>query len=186
MSGVARHFIAFSRCRGVDASFEAEWSWESPSRVHGEILIEPGAESAIAVSPVDSNRVIAGFNTDFPRQRMVYSTDGGATWSFAVDLPSSCCDPTVGWSTDGLVAYTATLKNCSFSGCGVAAYRSTDGGQTWTNEVSLTTSGSDKEYLHVDQAPSSPYKDYVYLTWTAMTCLSPSPCTPPWPVNRLC
>jgi hypothetical protein len=132
--------------------------------VNGEVVIDAGAESAIAVNPVNPNQVIAGFNTDFPRQRMVYSTDGGSTWNFAADLPSSCCDPTVGWSSDGAIAYTAALRNCFF-GCEVAAYRSTDGGQTWTNQVLITTGGSDKEYLHVDAHPSSPYLDNVYVTW---------------------
>lgn len=133
--------------------------------VNGEIVIDAGAESAISANPAVPNQVIAGFNTDYPRQRMVYSTDGGATWQFSTDLASSCCDPTVGWSADGSVAYTATLRNCSFGGCSVTAYRSTDGGQTWTNQVIVTSSGSDKEYLHVDTHPTSPYKDSVYLTW---------------------
>lgn len=130
-----------------------------------EIRIDEGAESAVAINLMDPSTVIAGFNTAFPHQRMVYSTDGGITWLFSTDLASSCCDPTVGWSSDGSVAYTASLLNCGFSGCGVAAYKSTDGGQTWAKIQDLTTGGCDKEFLQVDTYPTSPYKDSVYLTW---------------------
>ncbi len=151
----------------VDGRIQTSPRSENEDRANwgAEIKIDAGAESAIAINPGDPSKVIAGFNTSTPHQRMVYSTDGGITWLFSTDLASSCCDPTVGWSSDGSVAYTASLLNCGFSGCGVAAYRSTDGGQTWSKIQDLTTGGSDKEFLHVDTYPTSPYKDSVYLTW---------------------
>ncbi len=132
--------------------------------VEGEFVVGQGAETALAVHPSDDSRVIAGYNHDAGGQRMVYSTDGGESWVSAGTLPASCCDPTVAWSSDGSIAYTATLKSCSFS-CGVSAYRSTDGGQTWGGEAVLTSTGSDKEFIHVDTHPTSPYRDNVYLTW---------------------
>ena len=74
------------------------------------------------------------------------------------------------WKSDGTIAHTATLGNCGNSGCAIWYYRSNDGGKTWNGLESvtpgdprreLTTSGSDKEFLHVDQYASSPHRDNV-------------------------
>lgn len=131
------------------------------------------AESAIAMHPTNPELVIAGSNGPNFGQDMHYSSDGGVTWTHAPNLPlgNTCCDPTVAWSSDGSKAYAASLgANPSDP---VYVYRSADNGQTWTD---LSTeagadprreigSSTDKEYLHVDTHPSSPYKDHVYLTW---------------------
>jgi hypothetical protein len=131
------------------------------ARVSGPL--NGGAESAIAIKPTDVNRVIAGSNGPNAGQTMWFSSNGGTTWNLAGALAGAniCCDPTVAWSTNGTVAYTATLGN------GVYVYRSTDNGQTWgTNVVVPTTNDSvDKEYLHVDNAPTSPHIDRVYICW---------------------
>jgi hypothetical protein len=137
---------------------------------------EGAAESAVKIHPTDPNKVIAGSNGPGSGQKMFYSTNGGSTWNAAAALPQggTCCDPTVDWSSDGTLAYAATLGNCSFRGCAVWFYRSNNGGQTWNGlETStpgdprreLTTRGSDKEYLHVDKHATSAFKDNLYLTW---------------------
>ena len=133
------------------------------------------AESAIAINPVNNDIVIAGSNGPGAGQKMYQSADGGETWTSPASLPlgGTCCDPTVGWSSDGTLAYTSTLGNCG-GGCSIWFYRSDDNGLTWTgleNETpgdprrELTNGGSDKEYLHVDTFPTSPHIDNVYLTW---------------------
>jgi hypothetical protein len=76
----------------------------------------------------------------------------------------------VDWSSDGSYAYATTLGTCW---C-IWFYRSNDLGVTW-NGLESTTPGdprreitmgnSDKEFLHVDKHPSSPYKDRIYVTW---------------------
>jgi hypothetical protein len=139
-----------------------------PRFVTGEVRItspQGAEETAIAVNPVDTNYVIAGSNGPGSGQKMWRSTDGGATWSGAISLTgNTCCDATVGWSTDGQIAYTASLVNCGAS-CGVAFYRSLDKGLTWTQSATIVASGSDKEYLHVDSYAGSPYKDNIYVSW---------------------
>ncbi|WP_395683712.1 proprotein convertase P-domain-containing protein [Dokdonella sp.] len=123
-------------------------------------------ETAIAVNPINTNYVIAGSNGPGSGQKMWRSTDGGATWSSAINLPgATCCDATVGWSTDGLIAYTSSLMSCGGSGCGVDFFRSLDNGATWTRTAGLVASGSDKEYLHVDSFAGSPFKDNIYVSW---------------------
>lgn len=122
-----------------------------------------GAETAIAINPANTTRVIAGSNGPYQGQTMWYSADSGATWTRAADLAGAniCCDPTVAWSGSGTRAYTATLGN------GVYVYRSTDNGQTWSTNLVVPTTNSqvDKEYLHVDTHPTSPRYENVYICW---------------------
>jgi hypothetical protein len=144
----------------------------------GEVKITSpngAAESAVKINPVDTNLVIAGSNGPGSGQKMHYSTDGGATWTESL-LPQggTCCDPTVDWSSDGSLAYASTLGSCGFGGCSIWVYRSDDGGVTWNGlenvtpgdpRRELTSGGSDKEYIHVDQHATSPFKDNLYVTW---------------------
>ncbi len=117
-------------------------------------------EITVEINPVNPQQVIAGANNN-GGQEMYYSTDGGVTWTIQGVLPNTCCDPTVDWSSDGSIAYAAALSGP----IGVSAWRSFDGGQTWVDRRDLTTSGSDKEFIHVDRSPSSPYQDNVYVTY---------------------
>lgn len=163
----------------ADTGTTAERGQPANRLLQGEVRVTSptgAAESAIKVSPADSNMVIAGSNGPGGiQQRMHYSTDGGDTWT-QVDLPlgNTCCDPTVDWSSDGSLAYAATLGGGGLAGLGVWFYRSDDNGQTWTDlqdvtpgdpRRELTNAGSDKEYLHVDKAAGSQCLDNVYLTW---------------------
>jgi len=146
--------------------------------LNGDVQIsspEGGRESAIEISPINENIAVAGA-VIWPigtRQEMFTSTDGGSSWSPAAPLPQGggLGDPTIAWSSDGEFVYTATL---AFDLSTLYLYRSSDNGQTWedfANEPGgdsrreVGVSGSDKEILHVDQAPNSPHKDNVYMTW---------------------
>lgn len=139
--------------------------------VNSEVEMTPGrssAESAISINPVNPNLVIAGVNGP-TGQEMYYSSNGGSTWTRSTsNLGSSCCDPTVGWSPDGTVAYMMQLGTCS-SLCNIEFFRSSDSGQTWGNKVTINTPArngqNDKEVLHVDLAPSSPFLGRIYGHW---------------------
>jgi len=132
-----------------------------------EIALEAGVsgdESSIECNPVNKNNCVAGTNTQ-NGQTMYYSTDAGVTWTKSQTNPnSSCCDPTVDWSADGTRVYQGDLRR-SGSSIGVRWSVSTDQGVTWGPMQNITTSGSDKEYMHVDRSQSSPYKDNIYMTW---------------------
>jgi hypothetical protein len=157
----------------VAAPSEAEMKAQRTS-LAGEVRVtdpHDAAESAIAISPADPEKVVAGSNGPVNGQDMHYSTDGGVTWSMStLPMGDTCCDPTVGWSSDGTKAYAATLGLSFFN---VYFYRSADGGVTWTDlatepgndprrEIGTST---DKEYLHVDRFAASPFRDNLYLTW---------------------
>jgi hypothetical protein len=149
---------------GSDAMVEAE----AEARITS---VSGASESAIEASPVDPHILVAGSNGPGDGQQMHYSLDSGATWNPAAPLPlgNACCDPTVGWSSDGRYVYTASL-----GGGPIYFYRSADNGRTW--EDLATEDGdprreigaggfADKEFLHVDQSPASPFRDNIYLTW---------------------
>jgi Bacterial Ig domain len=134
------------------------------------------AESAIKIHPTDVNKVVAGSNGPGSGQKMWYSTNGGSSWTPAAALPlgSTCCDPTVDWSSNGQYAYTSTLGGCG-AVCNVWVYRSADGGATW-NDLETITPGdprrevtsantSDKQYIHVDKFATSPFRDNIYQCW---------------------
>lgn len=145
------------------------------STVFGESKVTSplgAAESAVAIHPYHPDTVIAGTNGPGFGQKMHYSTDGGTTWNSSAALPgaSTCCDPTVAWSYDGTKAYAATLGLVS----SLYFYRSDDYGLTWNGletetpgqpSRTLGDAGTDKEYIHVDTYPGSPYRDNIYLTW---------------------
>ena len=133
--------------------------WRPEGTLDGEARVAPGAETAVAVNPIDPDLVIAGSNGDFGGQVMYFSSDGGVSWSSAGSLPGGCCDPTLAWSKDGSRAYTVTLGTAN------DVYLSTDNGQSW-NALTVVGSGFvDKEYLHIDRHATSPYLDRLYLTW---------------------
>ncbi len=150
----------------TEAGFEVDLSkpwithqaWQDKAGLIGEVRIGPGAETAVAINPTNPDQVIAGSNGP-GGQVMYYSTDGGTSWTSAGALPSSCCDPTVAWSSDGTRAYTITL------GAENDVYLSINGGQTWTLLDVVGAGFVDKEYLHVDSFATSPFLDNLYLTW---------------------
>ncbi|MCX7553449.1 hypothetical protein OS175_06125 [Marinicella sp. S1101] len=134
-----------------------------------EILVDQGAETTLEFNPDNNMQVVAGANAN-GGQSMYYSTDGGENWTLSqVNPDDSCCDPTVDWSTTDVVpqrVYQAELEGCGFGGCNIRATFSEDGGQTWAPMVVIDgDAANDKEFIHVDRSPSSPYKDNVYITY---------------------
>lgn len=124
-------------------------------------------ETTIAYHPTNPNIVIAGSNGS-GGQRMSFSSNGGLTWGNSGALPGTCCDPAIEFTSDGSIAFAATLgqsgSGCPFSLC-ATVYWSFNNGQTWLGPVHTSTASSDKEFIHVDKSPNSPFRDRVYLTW---------------------
>ncbi len=125
-----------------------------------------GNEVSVEANPLNKLELVAGSNRS-GGQTMYYSYDGGVTWNFSQINPSSCCDPTIAWSSDGSKVYQADLSNT----IGVRWAVSNDKGQTWGPMQVLTTSGSDKEFIHVDHSATSPHIDNIYLTYHNSTVM---------------
>lgn len=134
-----------------------------------------GAEtSAVAISPVNPQVLVASANVPDSVTCLHYSHDGGATWT-PVAMPQHtdvCFGPTVGWSSGGQYAYTATIDGCG-EGCRIFFYRSDDGGMTWNSLESepggeprrLVATGAGSAYLHVDRSATSPHLENVYAAY---------------------
>jgi hypothetical protein len=123
-------------------------------------------ETTIEFHPTNPNIAIAGSNGS-GGQRMSFSSNGGTTWGNSGALPNTCCDPAIEFTPDGAIAFAATLgtgPTCSFSLC-TQVYWSFNNGQNWTGPVSVSTASSDKEFIHVDKSPISPFFGRAYLTW---------------------
>ncbi|MGE5626282.1 MAG: sialidase family protein [Bacillota bacterium] len=150
-------------------------------------------EPYLAINPTNPSNIIGVWQqdrwSDGGAHGLVagYSMDGGKTWKETPLLFSRCAggnsgnggnyarasDPWVSFSPDG-VAYTISI---SFDGVSlepgsdgsVLVARSTDGGATWSDPVTLIFSGSgefnDKESVTADPNNSN----YVYAVWDQLT-----------------
>lgn len=133
----------------------------------------PRAEQDIRINYWNTSKVISAANNlgGSGLQAQFWSTDGGATWGLTT-LPlasgdSFHSDPTVEWTSDG-TAWSTTIGINSFgSVLKMRAYKSTNGGATWTfdNTFSGTQSSTDKQMMWVDHSASSPFKDNIYTIW---------------------
>jgi hypothetical protein len=148
-----------------------------PNRRISGAQAAPRSESDIRVDIRIPNRIIAAANNlDSGGQAQFSSANGGTTWQQAT-LPLAGSDdfhsdPTVGWTSDG-TAWTITLgiDTGGIFGIGAAlrarAYRSTDGGATWSHDAVASGSQTavDKEMMWVDRGAASPFANRIYVIW---------------------
>ncbi len=145
----------------------------------------PQNETSVKISRKNPSRVVAAWR-DFrrgvsPANRKVgysYSTDGGQTWSVSRLLDSTLLpnglirnsDPTVGVDSAGNF-YIAVIALTGTNGNGtLAVYKSTDGGVTFPIAVVASQTGSeDKEYIATDFTIGSPFRNYLYMSWTTFS-----------------
>jgi hypothetical protein len=160
----------------------------------------PDNEIAIAVDPNDPDHLVAGSNDYYyrfnnatgARQAIVptgffTSFDGGQTWidgQIPMRTGNGAGDPAPVFDAKNGVVLMAQLENVAgLSGFwvtlgNVSVSRSTDGGVSWSEPVTVlmgTGAGIgpanravfwDKEYITVDNNPSSPFYGRAYLTAT--------------------
>jgi BNR repeat-like domain len=131
-------------------------------------------ENVLAVSPVDSHKLIACAMNDRAMAKSGYnlrssafvSFDGGASWQHAVDAPSSdgTGDPVCFYGTDGTAYFTVISPMNVYDEEGehtwtLFIYRSPDGGHTW--DAPLKTSIGDRPWITVDRT-EGPHRGSIY------------------------
>jgi len=121
------------------------------------------SEASIAIHPTNSARLLGGANTD-PGQGYYYSTNSGSTWNGSDHLLQTsvnATDPAVAFDRNGNAYFNYLDGN-------LLVAKSTDGGITWQNPVTISTSTNnpDKNYIVIDTNPNSSYQNYIYVVWT--------------------
>jgi len=131
----------------------------------------PRSESDIRINYWNPLQIIAAANniSASGQQAQYYSGDGGATWgqSFLplASTDSFHSDPAVDWTSDGTAwSVTIGIKGNTLK---MRAYKSTNGGQTWTfdNTFSGSQKSTDKELMWVDHSATSPFANNIYVCW---------------------
>jgi hypothetical protein len=137
------------------------------------------SESAILINPnnplqiVSSSKKFRNLHTYDFTLASSYSTDGGNSWNDSADfaLPAGTTvmtDPTLAWDDSGSVFFVGLVGTNppTFDTVGMAVYKSTDGGKTWSApNVIHTSTGDDKQWAVGDANPASPFRGRVYMAW---------------------
>ncbi len=145
---------------------------------HDTDLNNARSESAILANPNNPLQIVAASKKfrnmqtyDFTLATS-FSTDGGHTWHDSADVPTPAwamlSDPTLAWDDSGNVFLVGLPAQNPPSGnvVGIAVYKSTDGGQNWSNPNLIHTSGGDdKQWVAGDANPSSPHRGRIYIAW---------------------
>ncbi len=135
-------------------------------------------EPSVAVDPLNPAHLIGVWQQDrwsdggATGLLTAVSTDRGETWSTTFAHFSQCSggtfqrasDPWVTISPDGTAYQIALALNDSNTTKGILVSRSSDGGSTWSEPVTVvqhTDGGDDKEMIAAD--PTDPH--YVYAVW---------------------
>jgi hypothetical protein len=131
----------------------------------------PRSESDVRFNYNNLDQIIGASNDHVrPTQAQFYSIDGGATWNQSglpsVKGDSFQSDPCVDWTSDGTAWALALGVDGVNVSVGLHAFKSLDGGATWTLDDTIGTRAADKPSLWVDHSPSSPHRDNIYALWT--------------------
>ncbi|HMI96030.1 MAG TPA: sialidase family protein [Micropepsaceae bacterium] len=141
------------------------------------------SECCVAIDPANPDHVVAASkkfsepSTYTFTLATYWSADGGQTWSDSASLAflpgwSGTTDPALAWDDQGNVYLVAlpfgpgTPADGTGPVIGLAVYRSTDGGRTWSPPLLIHTSyGDDKQWAAGDAGAASPHRGNVYAAW---------------------
>jgi len=137
------------------------------------------SESSLAINLNNPQQIVAGskkfinYHTYDFTLATSYSTDGGLHWNDSATLAllpgwTGISDPAIAWDDSGNVFLVALPFNNPPTGniIGIAVYKSTDGGQTWSAPTLIHTSSSDdKQWAAGDGNVGSPFHGRVYAAW---------------------
>ena len=137
------------------------------------------SESCLAINPNNPQQIVVASKKfinirtyDFTLAT-AHSSDGGLNWKASSDLAllsnwTGISDPALAWDDSGNVFLAALPFNNPPGGVriGMAIYKSTDGGQTWSKPNLIHVSSmDDKQWTAGDGNPGSKFRGRVYAVW---------------------
>jgi hypothetical protein len=145
---------------------------------HQNIVGDAANECAISVDPTNGNKMTIAwrqFNdvtSNFRQGGWGYTTDAGITWTFPGVLQNNVfrSDPVTQSNETGTFFYLSlqsTWPNQTFY-CD-DLWRSTNGGQTWTEQSPDRSAGGDKEWFTIDKT-NGPGHGFQYQIYDAANC----------------
>ncbi len=144
---------------------------------HGTSLDDARSESVLRIDPTNSDRIVGVSRKckdisayDFT-VATVYSSDGGTSWhdgaSPATPGWTGLSDPALAWDDSGIVFLigAAITNPPKIDYVGIAVYKSTDGGKTWSPPKLIHTSAGDEKAWAAGDSGSASYHGRVYIAW---------------------
>lgn len=132
----------------------------------------PRSESDIRINANNPQQIIAASNNiGDGHQAQFFSNNGGSTWGQTVlellKADSLHSDPTVDWDSKGNAWATTMGINATSTVMQMRAYKSTDGGKTWTYDATFSgdQTNTDKQMMCIDRSPTSQFRDNIYVIW---------------------
>jgi hypothetical protein len=137
------------------------------------IVGDAANECSISVDPTDGNKMAIGwrqFNSvlsNFRQGGYGFTTDAGTHWTFPGVLENNVfrSDPVTNSDETGTFFYLSLLQTFCEN-----MYRSTNGGQSWTElQSDGLAGGGDKQWFTIDKT-GGPGHGFQYQSWDTTTC----------------
>jgi len=146
---------------------------------HDTSLDNARSESSLAINPNNPQQIVAGskrfinYHTYDFTLATSFSTDGGLHWNDSGPLAllpgwTGISDPAIAWDDSGNVFLVGLAFNNPPGSTiiGIAVYKSTNGGKTWSPPNLIHTSAADdKQWAAGDSNPGSRFHGRVYAAW---------------------
>ena len=141
------------------------------------ILGDAANECAISIDPTNGSKMTIAwrqFNdvtSNFRQGGWGYTTDGGVHWAFPGVLQNNIfrSDPVTQSDEAGQFFYLSLQSNAQQSFFCDDLWRSTNGGQTWTEQSPDRSAGGDKEWLTIDKT-NGPGHGFQYQINDSANC----------------
>jgi len=145
-------------------------------KINNDTTTEVQNEEQIVMNPNDTTNLVAvwrDFRVGYRQVAYAYSFDGGLTWGQDLFVePQYIWDSDPGITVDAagnfyavILSYTGSTSDPN----GLFVYKSTDGGVTWSDPVTVINGVpgvfEDKELIACDRS-GGPYTDNLYVAWT--------------------
>lgn len=144
-------------------------------KINNDATTEVQNEEQIVMNPNDTTNLVAvwrDFRVGYRQVAYAYSFDGGLTWGQDLFVePEYIWDSDPGITVDTAGNFYAVILsfNSTSEPNGLFVYKSTDGGVTWSDPVTVINGVpgvfEDKELIACDRS-GGPYTDNLYVAWT--------------------